>query len=60
MAALEIIIGHALDNITPYTTKSKHAIELIILNDLKFFIVKEISKIKISGYEKDKKQKVFS
>ena len=47
MAALEIIIGHALDNITPYTTKSKHAIELITLNDLKFFIVKEISKINI-------------
>jgi hypothetical protein len=48
MAALEIIIGHALDNITPYITKSKHAIELITLNDLKFFIVKEISKIKVA------------
>lgn len=50
MAALEIIIGHALDNIIPYTTKSKHAMEFIILNDFKRFIVKEVSKTKVAIY----------
>lgn len=48
MAALEIIIGHALDNIIPYTTNSKQAIELIIRKDFKVFIVKELKRMAVA------------
>jgi hypothetical protein len=48
IAALEIMIGQALVNKTPYPTKSKQATELTILSVLNCFIAKEVSKTAVA------------
>lgn len=44
MNVLEMIIGHEVANITPYTTNKKHPAEFIILKVLMFFIKNETIK----------------
>jgi hypothetical protein len=46
MNVFEMIIGHEVANIKPYTTNKKHPVEFIIRKVLMFFIKNEIIKTK--------------
>ena len=49
IAALEIIMGHALESKTPYTTNNKQATELTILSARRCDIAKEISSTTVAA-----------
>ena len=49
IAALEIIMGHALESKTPYATNNKQATELTILSARRCGIAKEISSTTVAA-----------